>query len=104
VTARLCDIAFADEEHFVELVDAILPLVSNVEGNSLILPDQRAGRGKTFKQFPETSLALLWAVFSGNPAKWPYRTIEALHSIAAAAPILLRDKRLIQLNRRWNSH
>lgn len=102
MSARLCELAFANEERFPEFVDCILPLVTKVEGDRAHFPFGN-DKERIVTQYPEQTLALLSAVLADDVRQWPYGVNELLSSIAEAAPSLARDGRLVELNRRWDA-
>lgn len=99
VTGRLCQIAFDDDVHFPELVDAILPLVAPFEGGSFAIPGLRGKEGQLFERHPQHVLALLSTVLPADRAKWPYGTAAALQKLSEVAPALQKDARFISLER-----
>jgi hypothetical protein len=54
-------------------------------------------------QYPEKTLALLSSILPEDATAWPYGIETALERIADADPSLLRDRRLVELKRRWNA-
>jgi hypothetical protein len=106
VTARLCDLAFEEAGQFPQIVDAILPLVTTVGEAHFLL---RASHGKddgkpdVVQEYPDKTLALLWAVLAEDVSTWPYGTADVIEKIATANPALKLDARFIELQRRWNS-
>src|SRR5262249_21881398 len=62
VVGRLCTLAFDDDTHFPELVDAILPLVSDAEIGSVSLPLPHNKGQMIAKNYPDQLLELLAAV------------------------------------------
>jgi SIR2-like domain len=103
VTGRLCTIAFDDEKNFPALVDAILPLVSPLEGGSLMLPLTRDDKSKIFERFPDQVLVLLSKVLPTSVAQWPYGAAQAIERLANAKPVLVKDSRFVALKRRMSA-
>ncbi len=103
VSRNLLRIALRSDTEFMEVADAILPLVSEVEDRNLAFTEFHDPQWKVPDRFPEKLLALLWAVLPANPSLWPYQTVNVLQRLGAADQRLLRDERLIELNRRWNA-
>ena len=103
VSARLCDIAFSDEERFPELVVAILPLVARIDRDHLVLPNLRRSRDSIVDRYPHDTLSLLHIVLPVNVAAWPYGIESVLARIGEADATLNSDERLIELKRRWDS-
>jgi hypothetical protein len=102
VSDRLCDIAFDDEENFPALVDAILPLVTPLEGGHLMLPLTRDTKSKIVERFPDQVLTLLSKVLPASVAQWPYGANQAIERLATASPALTKDRRYIALKRRMS--
>lgn len=103
VSARLCDLAFSQEERFPDYVDAILPLVTRIVGDDVNLPILRRAKDNIVDLFPENALAILSEVLPDNVRRWPYGIDSILSRISSSDPALLLDSRLIELNRKWNS-
>ncbi|MDF1671833.1 MAG: SIR2 family protein [Roseovarius sp.] len=103
VSARLCDIAFSDEEHFPELAAAALPLLTKIDRDHLMLPDLRRSRDNIVDLHPRETLALLHAVLPDNVAAWPYGIDATIDRIGEADSTLNNDERLIELKRIWDS-
>lgn len=103
VSARLCDIAFSDAEHFAELSAIILPLLTKADSDRLSLPELRRSGDGIVDKHPHETLALLHAVLPENVSAWPYGIDEILVRLAEADATLRQDERLIELRRRWDS-
>lgn len=103
VSARLCDLAFADPAAFPRLVDLIIPLVTTVDRTTLRLSLLRREGENIVDRHPASVLTLLHAVLPENAAVWPYDIEHAIDRIGTADPSLLTDKRMLELRRRWNS-
>lgn len=103
VSARLCDIAFSDQEHFPEMAAIILPLLTKIDQGHLMLPNLRRSKDNIADLYPSETLALLHAVLPENVGAWPYGIDSTLERIGEADHALDRDERLIELKRRWNA-
>lgn len=101
-TSGLCEITIKDPVHFVRLVEAILPLVSTIVPGSLFIHALDQEQTTIVANNPEAVLSLLWAVLPEAATNWPYSTDRVLHHIGSANESLVRDSRLIELERRWN--
>jgi hypothetical protein len=99
VAGRLCMIAFEDDEHFPELVDAILPLVSPGDGVGIMVPPAASER-QIFERYPEHALALLWAVLPIDSSKWPYSMDAVLQQLWKQSTRIRKDSRMVELMRR----
>lgn len=100
---RLCELAFSSGKQFPALVALILPLVSTIDQDHLMLPELRRSGDSIINQYPEQVLALLHAVLPDNPLVWPYGMEGILQQIGEAKSTLHTDDRLISLKRRWNA-
>jgi hypothetical protein len=103
ISVNLCDLAFSDAATFVKIVDIILPLVTKIDQEHIVLHNLRKANGDIVRQFPEKMLALLFAVLPENVSAWPYGIEDTLERIRVANPSLLHDGRLVELKRRWNA-
>jgi hypothetical protein len=99
VTGRLCAMAFEDGEHFPELVDAILPLVSQDNAVGIMfLPD--GAIQLVLKRHPEHVLTLLWSVLPLNYSGWPHGIKRVLHQLGKQSARIRKDARMRDLMRR----
>lgn len=103
LSARLCDIAFSDEKHFPELAAAVLPLLTKIDRDHLMLPNLRQTGDKIVDSHPRETLALLHALLPDNVAAWPYGIDATIDRISEADNTLNNDERLIELKRIWDS-
>lgn len=102
-SARLCELAFSSEERFPEIVDLILPIITKIERDHLMLPELRRSGPNIVDRYPEKALALLHAVLPDSAAAWPYAIEGTIERIGKADKALLTDDRLIALQRRWDA-
>jgi hypothetical protein len=103
VTRRLCEVALDDEDHFPELLDAALPLMSRPDGTSSIVPHFSDRAQNVLRRFPKKFLMMLWEILPEDATKWPYGIDGTIDLIAATDTALLHNARLIELKRRWNA-
>jgi hypothetical protein len=103
ISGALCDLAFSNVDHFPEITDAILPLLTAIERNRFMSYDPLEPENNVIDKYPESVLAILNAILPDDVAAWPYGVGEALHRIGEADANLVTDERLLELNRRWNS-
>lgn len=101
--ARLCELAFSSGEEFPTIAALVLPLLSKIERDHLMLPELGRSGGDIVDRYPEQALAILHAVLPDNTLAWPYGTEEILKQIEEANSSLNSDDRLISLKRRWAS-
>ena len=105
-SAGLVELLFSNADHFVEVSEAILPHLIKIDRDRWIWPDVRQSNnkiGNIVDLYPERTLSVLWAVLPDNVAGWPYEMDATLDRIGGAKPALKKDKRLIELKRKWNS-
>lgn len=102
-SARLIELAFSNEETFMAISEAILPLLSPIERDHFMLPSIRRGEGNIVDMHPTRVLEILYLALPENANSWPYMIDATLERIAAADPSLRMDSRWVELTRRWNS-
>lgn len=103
ISARLCDLAFSDAAIFSKIKDIVLPLASEINQEHIMFHNLTNANNNIVDQFPEKTLALLFAVLPQNVSAWPYGIEATLERIGVADPSLLSDGRLVELKRRWNA-
>lgn len=102
-SARLCELAFSNDDRFPEIVDLVLPIVTTIARDHLRLPELRKTGPNLVDRHPEKALALLHAVLPDSAAAWPYGIEGTIERIGKADKKLLTDDRLIALQRRWDA-
>ncbi|MFC4298381.1 SIR2 family protein [Castellaniella hirudinis] len=102
-SARLCELAFSSGDKFPTIVALVLPLLSKIEKEHLMLPELHRSGSSAVEKHPEQALALLYAILPDNSLSWPYEIEGMLEQISTANSSLDRDDRLIALKRRWDS-
>ncbi|WP_346895338.1 SIR2 family protein [uncultured Roseibium sp.] len=103
VSAKLCDLAFSDEERFQELSAAVMPLLTKIDRDRLMLPNLRRSRDNIVDLHPRETLALLHAVLPDNVTAWPYGIEATIERLGEADAALNSDERLIELKRKWDA-
>jgi hypothetical protein len=104
MSVSLSELAFSHDEDFPDYVDAILPLVTKINQDHMRLPSRyRSEERSVIEKYPGKTLELLTAILPDDARKWPYGMNEVLSRIGNAAPSLLNDSRLVELNRTWNA-
>jgi hypothetical protein len=103
VVGRLCTLAFDDGANFVELADAIMPLVIDANGDSLTLPVIQDSEDAITAAHPEKILALLSTVLSYNVHRWPHGMDRTLAKIVEVNPRLAQDPRYLRLKTLWDN-
>jgi hypothetical protein len=99
----LCDLAFSNVERFPEIAEIVLPLLTTIDRDHLMLPNLRKSKDNIVDLYPQQTLALLHAVLPDNVTAWPYGIEATLKRIGEADESLRLDERLLELNRKWNS-
>lgn len=102
-SARLCELAFSSSDEFPTIADLVLPLLTRIERDHLMLPELRRSKNNIVDKFPERVLALLHAALPDNALAWPYGIEGTLQRIGEADSSLSMDERLIALRRRWDA-
>lgn len=102
-SARLCELAFSSGDQFPTIAALVLPLLSTIERDHLMLPELRRSGDSIVDRYPEQALALLYAVLPENALTWPYGMEEILQRMGEADSALNSDDRLISLKRRWDA-
>ena len=103
-SARLIEFAFSDEERFVAVSDAILPLIDKIERDLFItLPPIGECEWNIVDAHPGRVLEILDRALPESANKWPYEIGAILERIVDADPSLRKDTRWVALSRRWNS-
>lgn len=103
MSAKLCDLAFSNEDIFPVVADTILPLLTKIDEEGFILPHFRGANNEIVEKYPEETLTLLWTVLPENAARWPHGIEDMLTNIGEVGLSLLKDSRLVELKRRWNA-
>lgn len=101
VSGRLVELALNVPSRFPEIVDAILPRLTQSSGASLrIRPYIASSSSNTIvKLYPEKFLELLWAILSEDRGEWPYG-IERFFIELSEQDATRGDPRLSELVRR----
>ncbi len=102
-SARLCELAFSSGDHFPSIAALVLPLLSTIERDHLMLPELRRSGDNIVERYPEQALALLYAVLPYNALAWPYGIEALIRRISEVDSSLNTDERLISLKRRWDA-
>ena len=120
ISAELFNLAFskAEEEHFPELVAAMLPHMNQVNNEHLLLPAMYPE--SAMRKYPEKVLALLFAALPGESAFWPrrykteiqpdadsgrsYDVRQMLTELEKQKPELSRNPKMIELKSRLSRH
>ncbi|MEM8772999.1 MAG: SIR2 family protein [Pseudomonadota bacterium] len=100
MSTRLCELAFSQQAQFPKIVDAILPLISRVEGDNMFLPALRDPDGANIKNHPDSVLTLLYAVLPEDASRWPYNARQVLGQIEETKPELARNPKMMELRAR----
>lgn len=102
-STHLFELAFSSGDQFPTITTLVLPLLSKIEREHLMLPELHRSGDHIVDQYPEQALALLDAILPDNPLIWPYGIEEILERLEKANGALNSDNRLISLKRRWDA-
>ncbi|CAI1147732.1 Uncharacterised protein [Serratia entomophila] len=102
-SARLCELAFSSGEQFPTLAALVLPLLSRIEREHLMLPSLRKSGDNIIDRYPGQALTLLYTVLPDNTSSWPYGIEKILKRIEDADSALKSDNKLILLKRQWDA-
>jgi hypothetical protein len=103
MSARLCEIAFSNEQRFQRIAPLILPLLTTIERDHLRLPELRRSESAIVANYPRETLDLLHAVLPASASAWPYGIEGALEQLGGSDSAVREDPRLVELTRRWNT-
>jgi hypothetical protein len=104
ISACLCNLSFANVERFPEIAEIVLPLLTTIDRDHLMLPNLRKSKNNIVDLYPQQTLALLHAALPDNVAAWPYDIEKTLQRISEADDSSLNsDERLLELKRKWNA-
>lgn len=103
ISTRLCDLAFSYTKRFPEMADAVLPLLTTIDRDHMLIPSLWRNSDNIASQYPRHTLALLHAVLPDNVASWPYGIESTLLRIGEADSGLNLDERLLELRRKWKA-
>ena len=103
ISAQLCDLAFSNAGRFAEIAEIILPLLTTIGRDDLMLYNLGKPENNIVDLYPQQTLALLHAVLPDDISLWPYGIESIIQRIKEADESLRSDERLIELNRKWNS-
>ncbi len=99
----LIELAFSNEDRFMEISETILPLIGPIERDRKVLPALSRDGGNVVDAHPERVLEILYVALPEDANKWPYEVDSTLLRIATAKSELRADPRWVELMRRWNS-
>lgn len=103
MTLRLTELLLSQDANFPELLELILPLLTNLkDGTGLHLSFQIKG-SDLIKVNPKQFLQLLYAILPNEAQFWPYDIEDILKLIGEADNSLLSDARWKELMRKWNA-
>lgn len=102
-SARLVELAFSNEDRFIEISELILPLIGPIERDRIMLPSLRRGEDSIVNAHPERVLEILYIALPDNANKWPYDIDATIKKIAEVKPELRTNPKWVELMRRWNS-
>lgn len=100
VSALLCELAFSKIDRFPETAKVILPLLTTVDRDYLILPELI---NEIIDLYPRESLEILHAILPDDVSTWPFGIEARLHRIGEVDTSLRQSERFLELFRKWNS-
>ena len=105
-SASLVTLVFSNAAQFLRVSEAILSHLIKIDRDHRLSLDFRQPNdkiGNIVDRYPERALSILWAVLPDDLDAWPYEMDATLDRIGNAKPALKKDKKLIELKRKWNS-
>ncbi len=102
-SARLIELAFSNEDRFLEISELILPLIGPIERDHIILPSLRRGEDSVVNAHPERVLEILYMALPDDAKNWPHEIDATIRRIAEVKSELRTDPKWVELMRRWNS-
>lgn len=102
VSARIAELAISVPSIFPAVIEAAIPLIEKSDDEHLWLHGLTDKSG-VVERYPEETLALLYQLLPPTVSRWPYKIEEVLDRLAQALPTLKRDRRWVELKRRWNA-
>lgn len=103
VSARLCDLVFLDIQIFPTIVDLVVPLLAETEGEHMFFPTAGNTQESIFDKYPEKTLEVLWAVLPKDASLWPFDIEKTISRINSASTSIGKDPRLVEIRRRWDA-
>ena len=102
-SVRLIELAFANDDNFMDISETILHLLCRIDSDHRTLPFNDSVGGKIVDKHPERVLKILDIILSEDANRWPYEIDATLKRLVVADPALRNDARWVELMRRWNS-
>ena len=102
-SVRLIELAFANDDNFMDISGTILHLLCRIDSDHRTLPFNDSVGGKIVDKHPERVLKILDIILSEDANRWPYEIDATLKRLVVADPALRNDARWVELMRRWNS-
>ena len=102
-SVRLIELAFANDDNFMDISETILHLLCRIDSDHRTLPFNDSVGGKIVDKHPERVLKILDIILSEDANRWPYEIDATLERLVVADPALRNDPRWMELMRRWNS-
>jgi hypothetical protein len=102
-SARLVELAFSNDDRFIEISELILPLIGPIERDQIMLPSLRRGEENIINAHPLRVLDILYIALPDDANKWPHEIDATIKRIAEVKPELRTNPKWVELMRRWNS-
>jgi hypothetical protein len=103
ISSQLADMTFSSIGCFPEVADAVLPLLTMAEQDHLFLPELRKSKDTIVDLHPGHVGAVLHAILPENVAAWPWGIGDILQRLIDDAGHPIRDEKLAELKRRWET-
>jgi len=103
VSLRLCGLVFSNADRCADLTEIILPLLTTIDRDHLMLPHMRDSDNNIATLYPQQTLTILHTILPENVSAWPYGIEKTLQQIHDADCELGRDEIFLELKRKWNS-
>jgi hypothetical protein len=103
MTIRLCDFVFSSKDRFPELPRICLPYQTRLDSRHYLDVDRLSTADGVTEKHPGSVLDILSAVLPDDVHSWPYGIEGVLDRLSKPELGLLSDRRLVELNRKWDS-
>ena len=102
-SAALVNLLLSDAENMAKMTALVLPLLTTIDRADHLQLHTADNQGGLASGFPNEMLDVLVKVLPDKAINWPYDTDGIIARIGEANKNLLKDKRLVELMRQWNS-
>lgn len=102
-SVRLIELAFSNDDSFMDISEVILHLICRIDSDHRTLPFNDSVGEKIVDKHPERVLEILDIILPEDANRWPYEIDATLERLVVAEPTLRNDARWVELMRRWHS-